>query len=253
VLNGILIGLAYFLVWKKFKERLKNWRIQLKERVDAAQIKRELKNSIFTLLVGATFSSIMLYASGKGYGKIYTDVSEHSPWFAILGFFIIMLIDDTWFYWMHRLLHHKKIYRFIHLEHHKSVDVNPFTSLSFHFLETLLLTLWIIPTSLILPIYAPVLAFVQIWGQLDNLKAHLGYEFYPAWWNRSMLQFLTSSTHHNMHHSKFNGNYGVHFRIWDRLLGTEFKDYEAEYDKIQARKRGGQDLDKPEADPAAID
>jgi hypothetical protein len=40
-----------------------------------------------------------------------------------------------------------------------------------------------------------------------------------------------------MHHSKFNGNYGVHFRIWDRLLGTEFKDYETEYDKIQERKK----------------
>jgi sterol desaturase/sphingolipid hydroxylase (fatty acid hydroxylase superfamily) len=47
---------------------------------------------------------------------------------------------------------------------------------------------------------------------------------------------MTSSTHHNMHHSKFNGNYGVHFRIWDRLLGTEFKDYESEYARIQERK-----------------
>jgi sterol desaturase/sphingolipid hydroxylase (fatty acid hydroxylase superfamily) len=40
-----------------------------------------------------------------------------------------------------------------------------------------------------------------------------------------------------MHHSKFKGNYGVHFRFWDRLMKTEFKDYEAEYDKIQERKR----------------
>jgi sterol desaturase/sphingolipid hydroxylase (fatty acid hydroxylase superfamily) len=41
-----------------------------------------------------------------------------------------------------------------------------------------------------------------------------------------------------MHHSKFNGNYGVHFRIWDRLLGTEFKDYEKTFDEIQNRKKG---------------
>jgi sterol desaturase/sphingolipid hydroxylase (fatty acid hydroxylase superfamily) len=41
-----------------------------------------------------------------------------------------------------------------------------------------------------------------------------------------------------MHHSKFNGNYGVHFRIWDRLLGTEFKDYEKTFDEIQERKKG---------------
>jgi sterol desaturase/sphingolipid hydroxylase (fatty acid hydroxylase superfamily) len=37
---------------------------------------------------------------------------------------------------------------------------------------------------------------------------------------------------------KFNGNYGVHFRIWDKLFGTEFKDYEKTFDEIQDRKKG---------------
>jgi sterol desaturase/sphingolipid hydroxylase (fatty acid hydroxylase superfamily) len=85
--------------------------------------------------------------------------------------------------------------------------------------------------------YIPAIAILQIWGFLDNVKSHLGYEFFPSWWNKSIGKLLTSSTHHNMHHSKFNGNYGVHFRIWDKLLGTEFKEYESEYDKIQERKK----------------
>lgn len=38
MLNGTFILLAYFLVWKKFKKRLQNWRIQLKERTDTKQI-----------------------------------------------------------------------------------------------------------------------------------------------------------------------------------------------------------------------
>ena len=105
-------------------------------------------------------------------------------------------------------------------------------------MESFLLTFWIFPVSCLFPIYAPVLMFVQIWGLLDNVKEHLGYEFYPAWFNKSWLRFLTTSKHHNMHHSKFNGNYGVHFHIWNRLLGTEFKEYKSEYDKIQQRKRG---------------
>ncbi len=238
MLNGTVILLAYFFIWQKYKERLKNWRIQLKERVNNEQIKRELKNSLYSLLVGSLFSGIVIYLSTKGYTKIYTDFSAHHPIWAISSFFMMLLIDDTWFYWCHRLLHHPKIYRYIHLEHHKSIDVNPFTSMSFHFLEPFLLTIWIIPMAYFFPIYAPALMFTQIWGLLDNVKAHLGYEFYPAWFHKSWLGFLTSSTHHNMHHSKFNGNYGVHFRIWDKLMGTEFKDYEAEYDKIQMRKKG---------------
>lgn len=236
-INGGILVLVYFLVWKKFKQRLKNWRIQLKERVDAAQIKRELKNSVFTLLVGAGFSTLVYYLNSIGYTKIYTNINDYSLFYSIGGFFILLLADDTWFYWTHRLLHHPRLFRCVHVVHHKSVDVNPFTSMSFHFLEAMALSLWILPVSFIFPIYAPVLMVLQIWGFLDNLKSHLGYEFYPAWWNKSIGKLLTSSTHHNMHHSKFGGNYGVHFRVWDKLQGTEFRDYEAEFEKIQDRKK----------------
>jgi Delta7-sterol 5-desaturase len=237
ILNGGLMSLAYFIFWKKYKTRLQNWRIQIKERVDDKQIKRELTNAIFTLMVGVFFSGIVLYLSKQGYTKIYTNASEHSSFWAFGGFFLLLFIDDAWFYWFHRLLHHPAIYKYIHFEHHKSIDVNPFTSMSFHWLEPFILTCWIFPVSFLIPTYAPVLGLVQIWGLLENIKSHLGYEIYPAWFNKSWLRFMTSSTHHNMHHSKFNGNYGIHFRIWDRLFGTEFKDYEANFDTIQERKK----------------
>ena len=86
LLSGTLITLTYLLVWKKFKKRFHNWRIQIKERVDAKQIKGELKNAIFTSLVGALFSCIVIYLSSKGYTKIYTNFSDHHPAFAIAGF-----------------------------------------------------------------------------------------------------------------------------------------------------------------------
>lgn len=237
--NLLLIGAAYLIVWRWLATRLSAWRIQTKARVDAAQLKREWKNAFFTLGVGVLFSSVLLYWSAKGYTKLYTDFSAYSPFWSVAGFFMLLLIDDTWFYWCHRLLHHPKLFRWVHVEHHKSVDVNPFTSLSFHFLEPVLLTLWIFPVAFFLPVYAPALMAVQLWGLLDNLKSHLGYELYGAGLNRGPLQFLTSSTHHNMHHRKFKGNYGVHFRFWDKLLGTEFPDYESEYDAVQARKKAG--------------
>jgi Delta7-sterol 5-desaturase len=237
IMNGTIISLVYFIFWKKLKVRLQNWRIQINQRADSKQIKREIKNAFLVLAIGSLFSSVVYYLSTQGYTKIYTNFSEHNAFFGIGGFFILLLIDDTWFYWVHRLLHHPKIFKYIHLEHHKSVDVNPFTSMSFHFMEPFLLTLWIFPVAFFLPTYAPVLGLVQLWGLLENIKSHLGYEIYPAWWNKSWLRFMTSSTHHNMHHNKFNGNYGIHFRIWDRLLKTEFKDYETEYDNIQMRKK----------------
>jgi Delta7-sterol 5-desaturase len=235
VSNGILVGIVYLIFWKLFKQKIQKWRIQQKERFNNEQLKRELKNAVFTLMVGAFFACIILYLSTKGYTKIYTDFSAHHPFWAYSGFFIMLLVDDAWFYVFHRLMHHPRIYKYIHAEHHKSVDVNPFTSLSFHFLEPFILTFWVFPLSFMMPMYAPAVGVVQLWGLLENIKSHLGYEFYPKWFNNSWLRFMTTSTHHNMHHSKFNGNYGIHFRIWDRLFGTEFKEYEGEFDLIKER------------------
>jgi sterol desaturase/sphingolipid hydroxylase (fatty acid hydroxylase superfamily) len=238
ILNYGIIALVYLVVWVIFKKRFKNWRIQLKERVDAKQIKSELINSLFTLMISTLTVVLIYFMKGLGLTKIYTDVNEYPKFFAIGGFFIFLFMDDAWFYWVHRLLHHPKIFKYIHRVHHESVDVNPFTSLSFHWVESLLLTIWILPVSLFFPMYVPAFGLLQIWGLFDNIKSHLGYEFFPSWWNKSIGKLLTSSTHHNMHHSKFKGNYGVHFRIWDRLFGTEFKDYEETFDQIQVRKKG---------------
>ena len=237
VLNGSLIVLAYFLFWKRFKARFKRWRIQIRQRVDSTQIRSELKNSMATLIVGALLSSVVTYLGTQGYTKIYLNFSDYHSLWGITGFFLLLIVGDGWFYWVHRLLHHPSIYRYVHRVHHESIDVNPFTSMSFHWLEALLLSLWIIPVALLCPIYAPFLFLMQILGILNNIKAHLGYEFYPSYFHNSWLRFLTTSTHHNMHHSKFNGNYGLFFRFWDNVCHTEFRDYEAEYDTIQARKR----------------
>jgi sterol desaturase/sphingolipid hydroxylase (fatty acid hydroxylase superfamily) len=238
LMNYAIIAIIYVVVWKIFKQRLLNWRIQLKERVNSKQIKSELINSIFTLLVSTLLVVVIYLLKSLGYTKIYTDINEYPRFFAFSGFFIFLLVDDTWFYWMHRLLHHPRIFKYIHKVHHKSIDVNPFTSVSFHWAETLLLTIWIVPASMLFPVYVPAFGILQVWGFVDNIKSHLGYEFFPSWWNKTFGKLMTSSTHHNMHHSKFNGNYGVHFRIWDRLLGTEFKDYEKTFDEIQERKKG---------------
>jgi Delta7-sterol 5-desaturase len=204
LMNGVVVSLVYLIVWKWLGKRFANWRIQLNQRVDAAQIKSEIKNAFWVFAVGALFSSIVFWLSTKGYTKLYSNYSEHSPVFAWAGFFIIILIDDAWFYFTHRLMHHPKLYRYVHA----------------------------------MPTYLPVLGLVQVYGLFENIKGHLGYEFFPSWWNKSWLRFMTSSTHHNMHHHKFNGNYGIHFRFWDKLFSTEFKDYETEYDTIQARKKG---------------
>jgi hypothetical protein len=35
-----------------------------------------------------------------------------------------------------------------------------------------------------------------------------------------------SVTHHAQHHEKFRANFGLYFNVWDRLMGTNHRDYE---------------------------
>lgn len=41
-----------------------------------------------------------------------------------------------------------------------------------------------------------------------------------GWWN--------TTTHHDLHHQRGRSNYGLYFTWWDRWMGTEHPDYQAE-------------------------
>jgi len=72
-----------------------------------------------------------------------------------------------------------------------------------------------------------------------NVYGHLGYEIAPKWFRHSFLfEIVNTSTHHNIHHKKIEGNYGLYFRVWDRLMGTENPNYVKDYDEIQLRRFG---------------
>jgi Delta7-sterol 5-desaturase len=203
---GAVMTLTYLVVWRLLGKRLRHLRIQLKQRADYEQIKSELKHALLASLSGAVTSSSLLYLSSQGHTTLYMDPSQHGMAWSVGSILVLLLIDDAWFYWVHRTLHHKSLFPVIHRIHHESIDVTPFTSMSFHLAEAFLLTAWIIPAVFVIPIWIPGLAVLQLIGLFNNIKSHLGYELYPAWVNKGPLRILVTSTHHNMHHSKFLGN-----------------------------------------------
>ena len=76
-------------------------------------------------------------------------------------------------------------------------------------------------------------------GFIINVYGHLGYEIMPKWFRQTiMFEFFNTSLHHNMHHRKFKWNYGLYFRVWDRIMKTEHPDYVKEYDLLQKQRFG---------------
>jgi ring-1,2-phenylacetyl-CoA epoxidase subunit PaaE len=236
---------AFVILWMISKDFFANRRIQQTQKADKTQILREIKNSLITIIVFAAIDLFVFQDSTKSIEsatfKVYSDFHAHGGILYIAFMTLVLfVVEDAYFYWMHKTVHSPKLYKYIHKVHHESIDTTPFTSYSFHPLEA---ALEIVPLGLVMLIayFFPVhIAALLIWQVLSialNVLGHSGYELFPSYWNNYwFLKWKLPATHHNMHHEKFNGNYGLYFIWWDRIMGTEFPDYEEKFKSIFERK-----------------
>lgn len=233
---AIFVVPAFFIFWRWFKQRFQARRIQQKPKSTPKVIRHEIKYSIVSLLIFAVVDVLIYVAMQNGYTKIYMDVGEHGWIYLVFTAIAMILINDAWFYWTHRLMHHPRLFRHIHLVHHRSIDPSPFAAFSFHPLEALVEIAIYVIIAFSFPVHLFALLAWQIFQMAFNVLGHLGYEIFPKGFNRHWLfQWKTPSTHHNLHHSKFKGNYGLYFTWWDRWFGTELKEYHRTFEQIHER------------------
>ena len=91
---------------------------------------------------------------------------------------------------------------------------------------------------LILPAHpAAILVFVTHM-MLRNAVGHSGYEFFPADRDgKPLFDWMTTVTHHDLHHAHAGYNLGLYFTWWDRWMGTEHPNYLERLDQQEARAR----------------
>jgi sterol desaturase/sphingolipid hydroxylase (fatty acid hydroxylase superfamily) len=239
----IFIATPFFMIfWVYCREKYKNWRIQPKKRSTPQIIRYEIKYSIISIFIFTIVNASIYVASLKGYTQIYYHIREYGWPYFFLSFVLMMIIHDAWFYFTHVFMHHPKVFKHVHLVHHQSKDPSPYSSFSFHPIEAFIQAGILIVISFIMPVNVIALTIWQLVQLVLNVMGHCGYEVYPRFiTNNKFFAWKTAATHHNMHHSKFNGNYALYFTWWDKLFKTEFKDYHSNLEKVQERKRAAKD------------
>jgi lathosterol oxidase len=92
---------------------------------------------------------------------------------SVLGMLAVTtFLFDGWFYWMHRLLHTKRFWRF-HRDHHKAVAPTVWSSDSQSVVETFLTQMFLIVLRSLLPV--PALTLV-----LHRVVDHINSQFRPC-------------------------------------------------------------------------
>lgn len=234
----ILAGIPFLLFYFLFKNRVKHFKIQQKKAANK-DFWREIWHSMQSTFVFTVIIVALVATPIRQYTQVYDNVADFPIWWIPVSVVIALVIHDTYFYWFHRLMHHPKIFKLTHLVHHKSTNPSPWTSYSFHALEAVAEGGIMAVLVFVMPMHAIGILWFTMVAFMINVYGHLGYEIMPKGLRKSYLfEVINTSVHHNLHHSKFKGNYGLYFRWWDRMMGTENPDYVKEYDKIQAQRFG---------------
>ena len=232
----IIAGAAFFLFYRLFNKKVLSNKIQVKS-ASRTDFIRDILHSMQTTVVFTVIACVVFLTPVRQITQIPTEGTVMPLWWIALSLPLSLIIHDTYFYWMHRLLHHPMLFRHTHLLHHRSTNPSPWSSYSFHFFEAITEGMVLLVVTMLLPMNGAAIGLFILAGFVINVYGHLGYEVAPLWLRKTVLfEIFNTSVHHNFHHSKFKGNYGLYFRIWDRLMGTEHPDYVREYDRVQANR-----------------
>lgn len=188
-----------------------------------AQVRREILWSLASAAIYGVPAGIVAWGwQQRGWTRIYTDAGDYPLWWMPFSLLIVLMLHDTWFYWTHRLMHRPWWFKRMHAVHHDSRPPTAWAAMSFHPWEAVTGAIVIPALVFIVPIHVAVLGLVLTIMTVMGVTNHMGWEMFPRTIVHGPLgQWLITASHHELHHQKYRCNYGLYFRFWDRLCGTD--------------------------------
>jgi Delta7-sterol 5-desaturase len=228
---------AFWVFWIWKRERFRDRLIQ-GAFADASHARRELRYSALTIIVFSLVGTLLVLGTTAGVVKIYTSVSDHGWCYFAFTFIALPVLHDTYFYWTHRAMHHRWLYRHVHRVHHLSTNPSPLAAYAFAPAEALVQAAFVPLVVLVIPVHAVALFTFLAFMIVRNVLGHLGIELLPPRFIRwRWLNWNTTSTHHSMHHRHVRTNYALYFTWWDRAMNTLDARYVATFATITSRRR----------------
>jgi lathosterol oxidase len=199
-------------------------------------IQRDIQLSVLSAAVFALAAAFVVSLYNLGITRLYSHPQQYGLWYLGISYVAVLVLQDAYFYFTHRLFHHPALFPWLHQGHHRSRYPTPWTSFAFDPLEAVVQSLFLVGILFVLPLHfvtlIAVLTTMTVWAALN----HLGIDRLPASFPHHWLgRWFIGPAHHSIHHLKYTTHYGLYFTFWDRLLGTDDPSYEK---KIGDRSTG---------------
>jgi len=187
------------------------------------QIRGEIAWSLLSAAIYGLPAGVVAWGwQARGWTRIYADLHAYPLWYLPLSVLLYLFVHDTWFYWTHRLMHRPRWFRLAHAIHHASRPPTAWAAMSFHPVEALSGAVVIPVLVFLVPIHVAMLGVVLTVMTIMGVTNHMGWEMFPRALVHSRAgQWLITASHHHRHHEHYQCNYGLYFRVWDRLCGTD--------------------------------
>jgi Delta7-sterol 5-desaturase len=218
----LIVGLRYFATSGFFAWLTALVRPGLYDKLKP-QMRREIYWSLLSAAIYGIPAGVVAWGwDNQGWTLIYREVSEYPLWYLPLSVFLYLFAHDTWFYWTHRLMHRPFWFKTAHAVHHESRPPTAWAAMSFHPWEALTGAFVIPILVFIIPVHVAALGLVLTVMTVMGITNHMGWELFPKFVVNGFLgNWLITATHHQKHHDAYRGNYGLYFRFWDKMCGTD--------------------------------
>jgi Delta7-sterol 5-desaturase len=200
-------------------------------------IRHDIKLSVISTGVFALAAAFIMSAySSWGITRLYSHPQQYGLWYLGVSYGMVLVLQDAYFYFTHRLFHHPSLFRWVHQGHHRSRYPTPWTSFAFDPLEAIVQSLFLVGIVFVIPLHFITLIAVLVTMTVWAVVNHLGIDRLPLAFPHNWFgKWFIGPAHHSIHHLKYTMHYGLYFTFWDTLLGTRDLNYEKKLCEYQIR------------------
>ena len=193
-------------------------------------IQADIILSVISAGVFALAAAVIMLGYQWGITRLYSHYQQYGLWYLGASYAVVLILQDTYFYFTHRLFHHPLLFPWLHQGHHRSRYPTPWTSFAFDPLEAVVQSLFLVGIVFIIPLHfvtlIAVLSTMTIWAVLNHLGIDRLPSSFPHHW---FGKWFIGPAHHSIHHLKYRVHYGLYFTFWDKVLGTDDPNYHQQF------------------------